>query len=214
MIKSAKAFISLLVLGASPSVEARPVSYADGWTLMQKNNWERNRLHVHYSPNAYHSFGLSFDYIDERERYNTNFQWNHLMARKNTKHSQANLYLKTQFGIASQGDTKEPNVELGIAGDWETRRYFTSYSASTRYADSLNNGSFYQEGRIGIAPYIGGYNALHTWLMLQVEHHPEALDDDNQLIITPLVRLFKGDYLIELGINNNGDPLFNWVVRF
>ena len=50
--------------------------------------------------------------------------------------------------------------------------------------------------------------------MLQLEHHPESFNDDEKVILTPLVRLFKGDYLVELGINNNGGPLLNWIARF
>ena len=36
-------------------------------------------------------------------------------------------------------------------------------------------------------------------------------DKDNQIILTPLIRLFSGKYLGELGINTNGDILFNWI---
>ena len=67
---------------------------------------------------------------------------------------------------------------------------------------------------MGITPYIGEFGDLHTWLMLQVEHHPEEELESEQLIITPLVRLFKGAYLTEFGINSNGNAMVNLIIRF
>lgn len=203
-------FIFILL---SNIANARPVSYPDGWTIMQMNNWEQSRLHVHYSPNAKNSIGVVAENYNDEDRYNLKVQWNYLINRRNTKHSQRNLYLKTQAGIA-HNDITEPNINIGIAGDWETRRYFTSYAANLEYADKLDNGSFHQKARIGIAPYVADYGSLHTWLMLQAEHHPEALDKDEQILITPMVRLFKGDYMAEMGVNNQGKAMFNWIVRF
>ena len=47
------------------------------------------------------------------------------------------------------------------------------------------------------------YGQLHTWLMLQAEHHPNEYLSDNRIIWTPILRLFKGDFLLELGANSN-----------
>ena len=68
-----------------------------------------------------------------------------------------------------------------------------------------------QSARVGIAPYIGDYGDLHTWLMLQVDHVPES---DEQITVTPLVRLFKDVHLLEAGMSNQGDVLFNYILRF
>jgi len=181
---------------------------------MQNNNWEHSRLHLHYSPDYKHSVGIVLENENDTNRYNTNLQFNYLLDRQNTDNSQANAYLKMAAGIAFDGDEKEPNTSIAIAGDWETRRYFISYEAIGDYAGDIDNGSFHQYGRVGVAPYVANYGNIHTWLMLQVEHHPEELNDDDQLIATPLIRLFRGDYLAELGINTNGDAMFNWYVRF
>ncbi len=193
---------------------ARPVSYPGGWTLMQQHGWQTSRLHLHYSPSSQHSLGIAVERYDTSDRYDINLQWNHLLARKNQKGSQANLYLKTQAGMAFEGDETAPNLALGIAGDWETRRYFASYEATGNYADEIDDGRFYHKARLGIAPYVAGYGKLHSWIMLQAEHHPEAEEEDEQLLFTPMIRIFKGDYLGELGINNNGDAMVNWIVRF
>ena len=193
---------------------ARPISYPGGWTIMQSNNWQLSRLHGHYSPNINNSIGVAVERYHETGRYNVNLQWNYLLGRKNTKTSQANLYLKTQGGIAIEDGKTQPNASIGIAGDWETRRYFASYEAVGRYAGEFNAGSFHHKARIGIAPYVAEYGGLHLWIMVQADHNLEALDQDNRLIFTPLIRVFKGDYLGEFGVNTNGDVMVNWIVRF
>ena len=47
--------------------------------------------------------------------------------------------------------------------------------------------------------------------MLQVEHMPKR---DEEVVVTPLVRLFKGTTLVELGVSDEGEALANWIVRF
>lgn len=206
-------YILLFLFFVSQAAMARPISYPDGWTIMQHNNWEESRLHVHYTPDRKNSLGVVIENENDSDRYDVKGQWNHLLYRNNQKQSQANVYLKTQAGIAFEGDEKEPVASAHLAGDWETRRYFVSYEAHVEKAGNLDDGSFHQHGRIGIAPYVAEYGNIHTWLMLQAEHHPEEKGDE-QLIVTPMVRVFKGDYLGEVGINSNGDGMFNWVVRF
>ena len=101
-------------------------------------------------------------------------------------------------------------VFTGLAADWEDRRYFVSYE--NRYTEAGDVDDFYmQSARIGVAPYIGEYGDLHTWLMLQVEHRPEA---DEAVTVTPIVRLFKDVHLVEAGMNNQGSLLFNYVIRY
>ena len=90
---------------------------------MQTNNWEKNRLHYHYTHDANNSFGMVLEYEDDTNRQNLNGQWNHLFARSNTRTSQANLYLKSQLGIAKKRGRYAPNTEVGLAGDWETRKF-------------------------------------------------------------------------------------------
>lgn len=178
---------------------------------MQRNNFYESRLHLHYSSSAFNSFGVVLEDGHQVDSKYAALQWNHLLKRRNTRHSQANLYLKTQLGVLDLFDQEKLAATIGLAGDWETRRYFTSYEARYREADNLNDRNFKQEARIGIAPYVAEYGNWHTWLMLQVDHLPNAEDE---VVVTSLVRLFKGNFLFEAGISDDQDALFNWIVRY
>ena len=48
--------------------------------------------------------------------------------------------------------------------------------------------------------------------MLQFTHIPEFEGDE--IIVTPLVRLFKASYLTEFGFSSNKKFLFNFIIRF
>ena len=206
-------FLTLLVFFAVDA-QARPISYADGWTLMQRYNWEKSRVHLHYSPNVRNSFGVSAEDFNANQEYNLNLQWNYLLKRRNRKNSQANLYTHSEVGLAAKGNQQEPHLRLKLSGDWETRRHFAAFSTSVRYADQIEDAALHHGLRFGIAPYVAEYGALHTWLMLQIENHPEENEEDNRLIVTPIIRFFKGDYLGEIGVNENGDALFNLAIRY
>ena len=198
-----------------PSVHARPVSYPDAWTSMTMNNAESHWLHLHYSPTARYSLGYKLEYWRDGDYTINALQMNNLLKRWNMPDAQANLYLKSGVGAAysDKGDFDgeiDPAVFTGIAADWENRRFFTSYE--NRYTEAGDIDDFYmQSARVGVAPYIGDYGDLHTWLMLQVDHIPE---NNDQFTVTPLVRLFKDVHLIEAGVSNHGDVMFNWVIRY
>jgi len=196
-------------------VQARPVSYPGGWTGMFMNDGDKNSAHIHYSPTAKTSIGYRFEYWRDKEMTLNAAQMNNLLKRWNNPDSQANLYIKSGVGIShSDADDFDGEASLagftGIAADWENRQYFISYE--NRYTEAIKIDDFFQQSaRVGWAPYKGDYGDLHTWLMLQVKHTPEA---DNNFTFTPLVRFFKNVHLFEAGMNNRGEILFNYVFRY
>lgn len=207
-------FLVILIVFFS-SIQARPVSYPEGWTFMTMNEGDRYSGHVHYSPTAFYSLGYKAEYWRDDDYQIHALQLNNLLKRWNKKHSQANLYLKSGIGVAhSDEDAFDSESDLaiytGIAADWETRRYFISYENRLTEAGDITD-NFRQKARIGFAPYIAEFGSLHTWLMLEVRHAPEAKDE---LVFTPLLRLFKGPSLFESGFSSEGKLLFNFVHRF
>lgn len=194
---------------------ARPVSYPDAWTNMIMSNADRYSLHLHYSPTAKYSLGYKLEYWRGDDYVINAFQINHLLKRWNRPDSQANLYLKSGIGIAySDHNDFEGETNLaaftGLAADWENQRFFVSYE--NRYTEAGDIDNFYmQSARVGLAPYIGDYGDLHTWFMLEADHKPEGEDT---FTLTPMVRFFKGVHLVEAGISDHGDVLFNWIIRY
>tara|TARA_Y100001001_G_C7976649_1_gene297855 strand:+ start:871 stop:1488 length:618 start_codon:yes stop_codon:yes gene_type:complete len=205
--------MGLMVIAVN--AQARPVSYPGGWTAMAMNNGDVNSLHLHYSPTANYSIGVRSAYHRKDDYWHQTLQLNNLIKRWNMPDAQANLYLKSGIGgVYSDAEDYDGKTALagftGIAADWENRRFFTSYDNRYMEAGALTS-DFKQSARIGVAPYIGDYGDLHTWLMLEIEHEPEA---DEPVTVTPLIRLFKGVHLVEAGMSNQGDVLFNYVIRY
>lgn len=200
------------IMAVSTICEARPVSYPGGWTVMQRNNGDNSALHVHYSLTASDSIGLYSERNWAADIHFTGLQYNRLVKRWNGPGSQANIYAKFAAGQADPFGADGPELSgfISLAADWETRRWFAS--VETRMSEFAGNSSISHSGRVGAAPYIGDYGDLHTWLMLQIDNHPEA---DMPVTTTPLVRFFKGVQMVELGYNvQEKELLFNWIMRF
>lgn len=177
---------------------------------MIMNDKDSNSSHIHYSPTAKYSIGWRHEYRRDNSAHIDAFQLNNLLKRWNGKGEQANLYLKSGLGIATNVDDVDPAAFTGLATDWETRRYFASYE--NRFLWANDSAKFAKHtARVGIAPYIGDYGDLHTWLMLQADYNPGQKDNFS---VTPLVRFFKGDYLLEVGNNLDGGIEFNFIKRF
>ncbi|MEM1148301.1 MAG: hypothetical protein AAGH49_10950 [Pseudomonadota bacterium] len=215
MIRIFPASLALAACGAllPDAAEARPVSYPSGWTVMQQNNGNYSALHAHYSPTFQDSIGLYSERNWTNDWHFTGLQYNRLVRRWNTPNSQANLYAKLGIGQADPfGDQADVDAAgfVGVGADWETRRWFVSYEG--RAYDLGFTQDARQAARIGVAPYIGDYGDLHTWLMLEVLNQPE---DETPTTVTPLIRFFYDVQLFELGYTPETEELLlNWIVRF
>lgn len=201
-----------LVAMVSPQADARPVSYPGGWTIMQQNNGDFSSVHVHYSPTFQDSVGLYAESNWAEDFSFAGVQYNRLLKRWNGDNSQANLYFKAAAGGAQGYDADDVDGAgfVGIAADWETRRWFASYEGRAWRIGEKDLAK--QAVRAGVAPYVGDYGDLHTWLMVEVENNPTA---EESVTTTPLVRFFKGVQMVELGWTLETEtPLVNWIYRF
>lgn len=209
-----KYLLAIIVILIPTASQARPVSYPGGVTVMAQNSGDTHSLHTHYSPTAKYSIGLRNEYDRDNDFQNHSIQLNNLVKRWNQRDSQANFYLKSGVGyaIAKGNEKQSPSAFTGIALDWENRRIFTSYENRYVHAGDITQ-KFMQSARVGVTPYIGDFGDLHTWLMVQVDHEPKA-DDGDHFTVTPLIRLFYDTHLLETGISDNNDIMFNYIKRF
>ena len=192
----------LCCLQFSDFIDARPISWPGGSTIMYKSNFMMTSYYYHYSPTYKYSVGL--EYIDDKhfnEKY-LNFRTTYLLKRKNTQDSQGNLYVTGNLSTKSSS-----HYNYGIHGDWETRRIFTSFSL----IDKNTNVRDYMESelQIGIAPYKGEYNDLHTWIMLKSKK--DSIND--RWDTYPFIKFFRGDFLIEIGTDDSHWDI-HYMMRF
>jgi hypothetical protein len=204
------AVLAAALMFLAPAAEARPVTYAQGWMFMQSNDPFMNSAMAIYSPTARLGIGPVVEHWRDSDTNFAGAQFNALIRRWNSPDSQANFYFLSSAGQAFRNDDTGAAVNAGIEADWENRRFFTSFENRVTLADDIKK-EYTQKARLGVAPYIAEYGGFHTWLMLQVDHRPE---DNENFTVTPLIRMFKGPWLGEAGVNSQGGLLFNTVISF
>ena len=189
--------IFLLVTDA----EARPISYSGGHTVMHFNDNLKESIYYHYSPSFKYSIGVEKLNNKIFNKNETNIRLTYLLNRKNTKNSQRNLYLQSAISPSDN------DYIYGIHGDWETRRYFVGFDYK-----KVNNLLDYSDKylQMGIAPYLGVYGDLHTWLMLKTKKNSLS----KKQITYPVVKFFKGNVLLELGYDKKTDWDLHLMYRF
>ena len=208
------AMASLTMLTCSV-VQARPVSYAGGWTLIEVANRASTAGLVHYSPAHNFSVGLRHEWQRTDDVKLTAIQPTLLVKRWFGREYQGNLYLTGGLGTAKDESPNKRGSDtasfVGVMADWETRTLFVSYEARFLEQGALGNHSMHA-ARFGWAPYAGDTGELHTWLMLEIDRR-EHFEDKTS--VTPLLRFFKGPALLELGYNlTDPSPLVNFTYRF
>ena len=208
--------ISIALWAWAPASSARPVSYPEGWTLILDNNDIQNSAIVHYTLDTNHALGLRLRYDRDDDFSFVGAQLNRLIKRWNKPDSQANIYGHAALGAVIDDQSgplaREDDLGffIGLSGDWETRRYFVS--ANAEHWENGRFGDFSSfRGRLGFAPYVANTGALHTWIMVEGRHRPQR---DNALSSAAILRLFKGANLLELGIDDQGEALLNYIHTF
>ena len=196
-------FYILFFILVSSNVEARPISYSGGSTLMMFSDNMKDSLYYHYSPSYKYSVGIE-NLKDKNLRDDYSYlRFTYLINRKNSLHSQRNLYFQSGLSAKSGND-----LFYGIHGDWETRRWFLGFDIKKveNRLKSYNQNHI----QIGFAPYLGEYGDIHTWLMLKTKK--TSIKDKRSSY--PALKFFKGNTLLEFGYNNKTDWDIHLMYRF
>ena len=193
----------IILLIISFGLDARPISYSGGSTIMSFSDNIKDSLYYHYSPSYKYSVGIE----NIRDKYfNDNYSYvrfTYLLNRKNTENSQRNLYL--QSGISSKGFNE---FFYGMHGDWETRRLFVGFGLKeTKKKIHDYSEQYYQ---IGVAPYLGDYGDLHTWIMIKAKENSLQ----NKWSTYPVLKFFKGNVLVEFGYGEKTEWDVHLMYRF
>ena len=192
-----------IVLVFSAELIARPISYTGGTTAMLFSDNMKNSAYLHYSPSYKYSLGIELVKDKHFDEEYAVFRYTYLLNRKNTQTSQRNLYF--QSGVASD---EIHNHFYGIHGDWETRRWFAGFDYKNV---SIDNTDYTDKSfQIGVAPYLGDYGDLHSWVMLKTKKNSLRSDWSTY----PVLKFFKGNLLFEVGYDKKTQWDAHLMVRF
>jgi len=205
------ASIPLLV---SRTAVANPVSFKGGYGIMPAYNKDWFDVQLNYSVTNRYAVGAS-SYYRQGKDSTAEFgigQFNYLIKRWNELDSQANVNASVGFG-GRHDSVKDDAVALygALEADYETRRIYSQVSAETLQSDDNVQFSRYR-GRLGVAPYRAEFDALNTWLVMQIDIMPEM---NESVRVTPMVRLFYSNFVLELGASlEGGTPFMGGAAHF
>ena len=193
---------------------AHPVAFAGSYSLMAWNSKESTDWIFTHSFTSTYSLSahyLRIDTVDgERKFYFP--QVNFLLKRWNELDSQANIYLSLGQGIEQNKISHDNMSFAALELDWESRKYYVSFKEEALINNKNSSKNYYMTRvRGGFAPYVGDFNELNAWFILQAEKSNKSNED---YTLTPLIRLFYRNVLTEFGANQNGDAQFNFMVHF
>jgi hypothetical protein len=199
------AFVVFLL--RSTSLEAHPVIWKGGTVASMMSFDTMSDITVHRSVTSRSSLGFHGLFMDSANRLM--LQSNALIKRWNSLGMQANVYGFTGVGMTLQSSKTFGLGHLGLAADWETRRFHLFSKYDGYIGESLLH---VFRGRAGMAPYIGGYNDIHTWVMIQLTSMHQNKATSTHLL--PLIRFFKHNFLVELGTNFSNRYIITAMMHF
>ena len=200
MLRSLLVFIILL-----SSISAHPVIFKNGKVFWVNQTPSFNDIRFGVSQTSNWLIGGR---VLEDRKSNETFALinnNYLAKRWNSRNSQANIYLLSSVGVNTK-NSKSMGT-FGVHGDWENRQLMVMqmleyYSHTSSWVSS---------SRLAYSPYTVDYSKMSTWLIAQ--YRIEYNNDEFSYMFIPVVRFFKGNYLLEIG-SNGDDSFFTFMTHF
>lgn len=217
---------ALLVLALFPRVShAHPVVFAGGTAVMIHQHADIAELEVVHSPSSRLGLGLSA----QRSSRHSQLMFNSSLLgwRGNFPDFQSNFYIGAGLGqqwtrdkddsldhaAATFASKNSTLYQWRIGLDGEDREFYSNAMLMRTYNQ---HDEFYDQGkfRLGYAPYKAQNDELTIWGI--VEWVPQRLSSQNTVTheITPYVRLFYRNALVELGNSLGGKFSINYMFHF
>lgn len=203
-----------VLLGAA-SAQAHPVPFKGALSVMTWNQPYFNDTMAIYSFHRQFAAGGQYMRMDMKDGEMTAAvpQLNFLAKRWNELDFQANLYFIGGFGSYEfdnglNSRTKTTSVG-GVEADWESRKYYVS-AKFTGMWPSIEENTYVQTYRAGIAAYPAEFNEMSAWLILDAQHINSR---ERELTVTPVIRLFYRNVLTEIGSSFTGDWMLNFMIH-
>ena len=200
MLRSLLVFIILL-----SSISAHPVIFKNGKVFWVSQTPSFNDIRFGVSQTS--NWLIGGRVLEDRKSSETValINNNYLAKRWNSRNSQANIYLLSSVGVNTK-NSKSMGT-FGVHGDWENRQLMVMqmleyYSHTSSWVSS---------SRFAYSPYTVDYSKMSTWLIAQ--YRIEYNNDQFSYMFIPVVRFFKGNYLLEIG-SNGDDSFFTFMTHF
>ena len=196
-------FFALIILLSS--VSAHPVIFKNGKVFWITQNSSFNDIRLGVSKT--NSWLIGGRLLEDRKS-NETFALvnnNYLAKRWNSRNSQANLYLLSSIGLNTRNSKSMGTI--GIHGDWEDRRFMVMQMIE----HFSHNSALVSNTRLAYSPYTVDYSKTSTWLI--AHYRIEYNDDQYSYMFFPVIRLFKKNYLFEIGYNGN-DSFLSFMTHF
>ena len=192
------------------SVLSKPIAFQDGWTVMAEYGTNTMReAQVFYAPKYWWSGGAAYTKLiaDDRsfERETAGVQLNYLVKRWNLPAAQGNVFvwggLRSARGFDAAGDYSGLAAsQVGAQADYETRSIYisakTDWLRSSRFSHRIDT------VQLGAAPYEHDYEDLAVWFVVQARRYSGGILPGKTEVI-PMLRLFKGNFWIEAGVDRS-----------
>ena len=203
-------FLSIFVGNA----HAHPVAYAGSSSIMTWNSKEMSDWMFTHSFTSKFSLAARYLRMDTRDGERTFYipQANFLLKRWNELDSQANIYLSLGHGGEKINSSFKNTTGAALEADWESRKYYVSFREDVLLSHKDSKRNIYQtKVRAGFAPYLAEFNEINAWFILQADKSNKMIDEYK---LTPFIRIFYHNILMEFGSTMKGDSQFNFMVHF
>ena len=197
-----KLFALIILFSA---ISAHPVIFKNGKVFWLTQNPSFNDIRFGVSKTSNWLIGGRF--LEDRKSNETFalINNNYLAKRWNNRNSQANVYLLSSVGLNTKNSKGTSTV--GVHADWEDRQYMVMQMIEY-YS---HNSAWISNTRLAYSPYKVDYSKMSTWLIAQ--YRIEYKQEEYSFMLMPIVRLFKGNYLVEIGANGD-DAFFSFMTHF
>lgn len=187
------------------TAHARPVTYPGGSMSMTEVSGGGVMTQLNHTLSRRVAVGVYGLSESEGDRLSTGVYATYLILRQNAEDSQTNVYVTAGVGpswsrnAAGRRGKVEESGWVAAEADWETRRLFLGGMANLSIVGGRAEPGW--RLRAGVAPYVAESGKLHSWAFIQVGRSAEP---GAKTEITPLIRLFKGPVLAEVGVSHKG----------
>lgn len=198
---------SACALASTLSVSAKPIAFADGYTVMAEYGAGTMReAQLFYAPRFNFSVGGGHVELNSDESAKTRridyARLNYLVHRWNLDDAQANVFAWGGVGRATGSTFSGPLLaeNAGAQADYETRRVYASFKTDLQRSSAFSHRV--DTLQWGLAPYKHDYGGVATWFLVQGRQYTGGIHRGTESAV--LLRLFKGGAWIEAGITNGG----------